>query len=45
MLAAGNIGGFIGILIAIPTYAVLKVIVIKIYEERKKIKEAANKNV
>ena len=45
VLAAGNIGGFIGILIAIPTYAVLKVIVIKIYEERKKIKEAANKNV
>ena len=45
VLAAGNIAGFIGILIAIPTYAVLKVIIVKIYEERKKIKEAANKNV
>ncbi len=45
MLAAGNIAGFIGILIAIPTYAVIKVIVVKIYEERKKIKETANKNV
>jgi len=45
VLAAGNIAGFIGILIAIPTYAVVKVIVVKIYEERKKIKETANKNV
>ncbi len=45
VLAAGNIAGFIGILVAIPTYAVLKVIVINIYEERKKIKEAATKNV
>lgn len=45
VLAAGNIAGFIGILIAIPTYAVLKAIVINIYEERKKIKEAATKTV
>ncbi|MFF5996200.1 AI-2E family transporter [Lysinibacillus sp. KU-BSD001] len=45
VLAAGNIAGFIGILIAIPTYAVLKVIVVNIYEERKKIKEAATKSV
>lgn len=45
VLAAGNIAGFIGILIAIPTYAVLKVIVVNIYEDRKKIKEAATKNV
>ncbi|WP_431028281.1 AI-2E family transporter [Lysinibacillus sp. LZ02] len=45
VLAAGNIAGFIGILIAIPTYAVLKVIVVNIYEERKKIKEAATKTV
>lgn len=45
VLAAGNIAGFIGILIAIPTYAVLKAIVINIYEERKKIKETATKNV
>lgn len=45
VLAAGNIAGFIGILIAIPTYAVIKVIVVNIYVERKKIKEAATKSV
>lgn len=45
VLAAGNIGGFIAIIIAIPTYAVLKAIVKNIYEERKKIKEAATKSV
>lgn len=45
VLAAGNIAGFMGILIAIPTYAVLKVIVINIYHERKKIKETATKTV
>lgn len=45
VLAAGNIAGFIGILIAIPTYAVAKVIVVNVYEERRKIKEAATKNV
>lgn len=45
VLAAGNIAGFIGILIAIPTYAVIKVIVQNIYHERKSIKEAATKTV
>lgn len=45
VLAAGNIAGFIGILVAIPTYGVLKVIVVNIYEDRKKIKEAATKNI
>ena len=45
VLAAGNIGGFIGIIIAIPTYAVIKVIVTNIYNERKKIKETATKTV
>ena len=45
VLAAGNIGGFIAIIIAIPTYAVIKVIVVNIYEERKRIKAAANKTV
>lgn len=45
VLAAGNIAGFIGILVAIPTYAVIKVIVTSIYHERKKIKEAATKSV
>lgn len=45
VLAAGNIGGFIAIIIAIPTYGVIKAIVKNIYEERKKIKEAATKTV
>lgn len=45
VLAAGNIGGFIAIIIGIPTYAVIKVIVKNIYEERKKIKEAATKTL
>jgi predicted PurR-regulated permease PerM len=45
VLAAGNIAGFIGIIVAIPTYAVIKVIVQNIYHERKKIKEAATKTV
>lgn len=45
VLAAGNIGGFIAIMIGIPTYAVLKVIIKNIYEERKKIKEAATKTL
>ena len=45
VLAAGNIAGFIGIIVAIPTYAVIKVIVTNIYNERKKIKETATKTV
>jgi predicted PurR-regulated permease PerM len=45
VLAAGNIAGFIGILIAIPTYAVIKVIVTNIYQQRKQIKETATKDV
>ncbi|BDH63462.1 AI-2E family transporter [Lysinibacillus sp. PLM2] len=45
VLAAGNIGGFIAIIIAIPTYAVIKAIVKNIYEERKQIKEAATKSI
>lgn len=45
VLAAGNIAGFIGIIIAIPTYCVIKVIVQNIYHERKKIKETATKTV
>lgn len=45
ILAAGNLGGFVSIIIAIPTYAVLKVIVKNIYEERKKIKAAATKTI
>ena len=45
VLAAGNIAGFIGILIAIPTYAVIKVIVQNLYHERKRIKDTASKEV
>ncbi len=45
VLAAGNIGGFIAIIIAIPTYAVIKAIFRNIYEERKQIKEAATKSI
>lgn len=45
ILAAGNIAGFIGIVIAVPFYAVLKVIVSNIYEERNTIKKTATKSV
>lgn len=45
ILAAGNIAGFMGILLAIPAYAVGKAIVRNIYERRKQIKEAALKEV
>ncbi len=45
ILAAGNIAGFIGILLAIPAYAVGKVIVRNIYEARRDIKNTATKTV
>ncbi len=45
ILAAGNIAGFLGILLAIPAYAVGKAIVGNIYERRQEIKLAATKNV
>lgn len=45
ILAAGNIAGFLGILLAIPAYAVGKAIVRNIYERRKEIKLAVTKNV
>lgn len=45
ILAAGNIAGFIGIVIAVPFYAVLKVIVTNIYGERNTIKKTATKSV
>ncbi len=45
ILAAGNIAGFIGILLGVPLYAVGKVIVKNIYEHRKDIKSAATKNI
>lgn len=45
ILAAGNIGGFLGIIVAIPLYAVVKVIIRNIYEQRIRIKNAATKDV
>jgi len=45
LLAAGNIAGFIGILLAVPGYAVGKAIISNIYDRRQSIKNAANKSV
>ncbi len=45
ILAAGNIAGFLGILLSIPAYAVGKVIVKNIYDRRKEIKFTATKDV
>ena len=45
LLAAGNIAGFLGILVAIPAYAVIKAIVSNIYEQRQGIKDSATKEV
>ncbi len=45
ILAAGNIAGFLGIIVAVPTYAVGKAIVKNIYARRKEIKEAATSTV
>lgn len=45
ILAAGNIAGFLGIILAIPTYAVGKAIIKNIYERRREIRLAATKNV
>ncbi len=45
LLAAGKIAGFFGILLAVPGYAVGKVIVENIYEKRQEIKRSANKVV
>lgn len=45
ILAAGNIAGFIGILVAMPAYAVGKVILKNIYARRVEIREAVTKEV
>lgn len=45
ILAAGNIAGFLGILLAIPAYAVGKAIIRNVYARRKEIKSAAIKDV
>lgn len=45
ILAAGNLGGFFAILIAVPAYAVLKTIVRNIYQHRQDISLQAKKVV
>lgn len=45
LLAAGSIAGFLGILLAIPAYAVLRVIVTNIYKSRREIKNTLTKKV
>ncbi|TDM12433.1 AI-2E family transporter [Macrococcus lamae] len=45
ILAAGNLGGFFAILIAVPTYAVLKTIVTSFYKHRQNIQLEAQKVV
>ncbi|MEI3607921.1 AI-2E family transporter [Pseudogracilibacillus sp. SE30717A] len=45
LFAAGSLAGFLGILLAVPGYAVGKAIVSNIYEKRKAIKETANKTI
>lgn len=45
VLAAGNLAGFIGILIAVPVYAVIKDIVRNIYAMRHEISETAAREI
>lgn len=45
ILAAGNIAGLWGIILAIPTYAVIKTIVKNVYAHRTEIRDAATSSV
>lgn len=45
ILAAGNIAGLVGIILGVPIYAVIKVVVINIYEQRRKIQQFAKEDV
>lgn len=45
IFAAGKLAGFLGILLAVPVYAAGKSIVNNIYEQRRRIKSTANKDV
>ncbi|OMP66540.1 AI-2E family transporter [Domibacillus epiphyticus] len=45
ILAAGNIAGIWGIILAIPTYAVIKTILSNLYQKRTEIRNAAAKEV
>lgn len=45
IFTAGNLAGFLGILVAVPVYAVSKSIITNIYEQRRDIKSTANKTI
>jgi len=45
IMAAGNIAGLWGIILAIPTYAIIKTILKNVYARRFEIREAANSTV
>lgn len=45
ILAAGNLGGFVLILVSVPLYAVIKTIVRNVFHYREKIMEKANSDV
>ena len=45
ILAAGNIAGLWGIILAIPTYAIIKTIIKNIYAHRIEIRDAATSTV
>lgn len=45
LFTAGKIAGFLGILLAVPTYAVGKSIVSNIYDKRRKIKQTITKSI
>ncbi|MFH7204232.1 AI-2E family transporter, partial [Staphylococcus aureus] len=45
ILAAGDLGGFTLVLIAVPLYAVLKTVVSNIFKYRQRIIDKANSNV
>lgn len=45
ILAAGNIAGLWGIILGVPTYAVVKSVIKNIYAHRESIKDAATKSV
>lgn len=45
ILAAGNIAGLWGIILAVPTYAVIKTILSNLYQKRTEIREAAGKEI
>ena len=45
ILSAGSLAGLWGIILAIPTYAVIKAILSNIYAHRTEIRDTANKDV